>query len=63
MKKKQLHNLKKEELIKILEKRNYQYGELSNKYNNLKEELKDLQRAYDIVMQEINRLRGLLGFQ
>ena len=39
MKTKKLHNLKKEELVEMLEKRNYQYGELSNKYAELKYKL------------------------
>ncbi len=37
MRKKKLYNLKKEELVEMLERRNYQYGELANKYKELKE--------------------------
>jgi len=40
MKSKRLHNWTKEDLVTELEKRNFQYGELSNKYKEL-DELKD----------------------
>ncbi len=42
MKNKLLSNWKKEDLIKELEKKNFQYGKLSNKYAELKIELNKL---------------------
>ena len=51
MKNKQMQNKTKEELIKELKGKNFQYGFLSNKYAELKE-------VYNIALEENNRLRG-----
>ncbi len=42
VKNKKLNNLEKEELIRMLEMKNFQYGELSNKYASLKYKLEVL---------------------
>ncbi len=62
MKDKQIQNWTKEELIDELKKRNFQYGELSNKFASLKYDKEDLQKVYNIAMQEITKLRKLLGY-
>ena len=45
MKQKQLHNWTKEELAEELKKRNFQYGELSNRYASLKYKLETLEKS------------------
>ncbi len=48
------HQITKEELTKMLEKRNYQYGELSNKYASLKWKLERIEK---IVNEEVFELK------
>lgn len=58
VKNKQIQNWTKEELIKKLKQRNFQYGELSNKYASLKYELETKIKRQGLIIT-LNQLYNL----